>query len=72
MNATVDDVPEVGSVAILPPTPGFAPIGHAMVVESIQGGGWVHVSQYNFGGSHEYSTMDIATSGVVFVHFQNR
>lgn len=72
MNATVDDVPEAGSVAILPPTPGFSPIGHAMMVESVLGGGWVHVSQYNFGGSGEYSTMDIAASGVVFVHFQNR
>lgn len=72
MGATVDNEPEVGAVAILPSTPGFAPVGHAMLVESIQGGGWVHVSQYNFGGSGEYSTMDIASSGVVFVHFRNR
>ena len=72
MYATVNHTPEVGSVAILPPTPGFSPIGHAMLVESVQGGGWVHVSQYNFGGTGEYSTMDIATSGVVFVHFRDR
>lgn len=72
MGAYTDHNPSVGSVAILPPTPGFSPIGHAMLVESIQGGGWVHVSQYNFGGTGEYSTMDIASSGVVFVHFQNR
>lgn len=72
MGATVDNTPEVGAVAILPPTAGLAPVGHAMVVESIQGGGWVHVSQYNFGGTGEYSTMDIQASGVVFVHFRNR
>lgn len=72
MGAYTDHTPEVGSVAILPPTPGFAPIGHAMLVNSIEGGGWVGVSQYNFGGTGEYSTMDIQTSGVVFVHFQNR
>ncbi len=72
MGATIDSYPQVGDVAILPATPGFSPIGHAMVVESDLGGGWVHVSQYNFGGSHNYSTMDIANSGVVFVHFQNR
>lgn len=72
MGATVNNTPEVGAVAILPATSGFAPIGHAMLVESIQGGGWVHVSQYNFGGTGEYSTMDIASSGVVFIHFRDR
>lgn len=72
MGAYTDHTPEVGSVAILPPTSGFAPIGHAMLVNSIEGGGWVGVSQYNFGGTGEYSTMDIQSSGVVFVHFQNR
>lgn len=72
MGATIDSTPVPGDVAILPPTPGFSPIGHAMVVESILAGGWAHVSQYNFGGTGEYSTMDIADSGVVFVHFQNR
>jgi peptidoglycan hydrolase CwlO-like protein/surface antigen len=72
MGAYTDHNPSVGSVAILPPTPGFSPIGHAMLVESVQGGGWVHVSQYNFGGTGEYSTMDIKASGVVFVHFRDR
>lgn len=71
MGATTDQTPEVGSVAILPPS-GFSPIGHAMVVEAVLDGGWVHVSQYNFGGTGEYSTMDIQASGVNFVHFQNR
>jgi peptidoglycan hydrolase CwlO-like protein/surface antigen len=72
MGAYTDHNPSVGSVAILPPTPGFSPIGHAMLVESIQGGGWVHVSQYNFGGTGEYSAMDIQASGVVFVHFRDK
>jgi surface antigen len=72
MGATINSTPAVGDVAILPATPGFSPIGHAMMVDSIEGGGWVGVSQYNFGGTGEYSTMDIASSGVVFVHFQNR
>ena len=47
MGATVDHDPAIGSVAILPTTPGFAPIGHAMLVEAVLGGGWVSVSQYN-------------------------
>lgn len=72
MNATIVSSPQPGDVAILPPTPGFSPIGHAMLVESVIDGSWVHVSQYNFGGTGEYSTMDIADSGVVFIHFQNR
>lgn len=72
MGAYVDHTPEVGAVAILPSTPGFAPIGHSMMVEGVLGGGWVSVSQYNFGGTGEYSTMEIAASGVVFVHFRSR
>lgn len=72
MGATVDHTPSVGAVAILPSTPGFAPIGHSMLVEAVLGGGWVSVSQYNFGGTGEYSTMEIASSGVVFVHFRDR
>jgi len=72
MGASTNHTPEVGSVAILPSTPGFAPIGHAMMVEAVLGDGWVSVSQYNFGGTGEYSTMEIAASGVVFVHFRDR
>lgn len=70
--ATVDRTPEVGAVAILPPLANFSVIGHSMNVEAILGGGWVRVSQYNFGGTGEYSTMDIKASGVVFVHFKNK
>jgi peptidoglycan hydrolase CwlO-like protein len=60
--------PQPGDAVILPADSGFAPIGHAMVVES-SGGGWVHVSQYNMYGTHGYSTMDIKASGVIFLRF---
>lgn len=69
MGASIESVPHVGDVAILPITPGFASIGHSMNVEAILGGGWVRVSQFNFGGTGEYSTMDIGTSGVIILHF---
>lgn len=72
MGAAVNQTPEVGSVAILPATSGLAPVGHAMVVTAVLDGGWVQVSQYNFGGTGEYSTMDVHSSGVNFVHFRNR
>jgi surface antigen/peptidoglycan hydrolase CwlO-like protein len=72
MGAVTDGTPQVGDVAIAPPSD-FAPAyGHAMVVEDVLGGGWVRVSQYNFGGTGEYSTMEIAVSGLSFVHFPNR
>lgn len=71
MGATTNRNPEVGSIAVIPQS-GFAPLGHVMVVEAILGGGWVHVTQYNFGGTGEYSTMDIHASGANFVHFQDR
>lgn len=63
--------PQPGDAVILPPVPGFSAIGHAMIVESVSGG-TVHVSQYNFYGTGEYSTMDIGTSGVVFLRFPNK
>lgn len=60
--------PQPGDAVILPADSGFAPIGHAMIVESVSGG-WVHVSQFNMYGTHGYSTMDIKTSGVIFLRF---
>lgn len=63
--------PQPGDVAVLPIIYGFAPVGHVMVVESVSGD-WVHVSQYNFYGTGEYSTMDIKTSGVVFLRFPSK
>lgn len=61
--------PQPGDAVILPPDSNFAPIGHAMIVESPPSGGWVHVSQFNMYGNHGYSTMDIKTSGVIFLRF---
>lgn len=65
------DSPKAGDAVILPATDGFAPIGHAMIVESVDGAD-VHVSQYNFGGTGEYSTMTIGTGGVIFLRFPPR
>ena len=70
MGANVTNTPAVGSVAIAPQS-GLTPLGHAMVVESEPVNGWVRVSQYNFGGTGEYSTMDLKVSSAVYVHFQN-
>lgn len=63
--------PQPGDAVILPADGSFAPIGHAMIVESVSGG-WMRVSQYNFYGTGEYSTMDIKNSGVVLLRFPNR
>lgn len=67
--------PQPGDAVILPPTSdNFAPVGHLMVVESIDNSKEypTHVSQFNFYGTGEYSTMDIKNSGVIFLRFQNR
>ncbi len=66
----VDD-PQPGDAVVLPIISGFSPLGHLMVVESVSGD-WVHVSQYNFYGSGQYSTMDIKKSGVVFLRFPSK
>ncbi|MDN5275969.1 MAG: exported protein of unknown function [Candidatus Saccharibacteria bacterium] len=71
MGASVDNSPTVGSVAIAPRS-SFTPIGHAMVVEQVYGDGWIRVSQYNFAGTGEYSTMDLLASSAVYVHFLNK
>lgn len=63
--------PQPGDAVVLPAMPGFAPVGHLMVVESVSGD-WVHVSQYNFFGTGEYSTMDIKKSGVIFLRFPSK
>lgn len=72
-NAYTDGNPSVGSVAIAGQGM-IGGVGHAMVVESILGGGWIHVSQYNWwptanGPYGLYSTMDVKTAGLQFVHF---
>jgi len=65
--------PQPGDAVVLPATPRFAPVGHLMVVESVNSSEYpVHVSQYNMYGSGEYSTMDIKNSGVIFMRFRDR
>lgn len=64
--------PKVGDVAIMPAIPGLAPIGHSMNVEKIIDDTTVVISQYNFYGSGEYSTMKLKTSGITFLRFQDR
>lgn len=62
--------PAPGDAVVLPITPGLAPVGHLMVVEGVSGDN-VYVSQYNFGGTGEYSTMTISKSAstVTYLRF---
>lgn len=64
--------PQPGDAVILPGGTSFSPIGHAMIVESVSSDGWIHVSQYNFFGTGEYSTMDIRNSGIILLRFQSQ
>ncbi|AKM80864.1 TPA: CHAP domain-containing protein [Candidatus Saccharibacteria bacterium] len=63
--------PQRGDVVVLPASGSFAPIGHVMIVESVSGN-TMFVSQYNFYGTGQYSTMNVQNSGVVLLRFQNR
>jgi surface antigen len=63
--------PKPGDVVVLPAIPGFAPIGHVMIVESVSGDS-LFVSQYNYYGTGQYSTMNIGKSGVAFLRFQDK
>lgn len=60
--------PQPGDAVITPSKPGFSPLGHAMIVESVSGN-TIHISQYNFYGTGEYSTMDIKNSGITLLRF---
>lgn len=60
--------PQPGDVVVLPAMSGFAPIGHVMIVESVSGDS-MFVSQYNFYGTGQYSTMTVKNSGVVLLRF---
>lgn len=70
--AKIVDTPKVGDVAIMPAIPGLAPIGHSMNVEKIIDKNTVFISQYNFYGTGEFSTMELKTSGIIFIRFQDR
>ena len=68
------NTPKAGDVAIAPASM-IGGVGHAMYVESVESGGWVHVSQYNWWPSENgpyglYSEMDLkVVPGIVFIHF---
>ena len=62
--------PQPGDVVVLPRSGAFAPVGHVMVVESVSGD-TMFVSQYNFYGTGEYSTMYVKNSGVILLRFPN-
>ncbi len=62
--------PQPGDVVVLPQSGWFAPIGHVMIVESVTGDG-MFVSQYNFYGTGQYSTMFVKNSGVILLRFPN-
>jgi peptidoglycan DL-endopeptidase CwlO len=62
--------PQPGDVVVLPQSGGFAPVGHVMIVESVDGDN-MFVSQYNFYGTGQYSTMFVKNSGVILIRFPN-
>jgi surface antigen/predicted nuclease with TOPRIM domain len=61
--------PQPGDAVVLPKSGKFAPVGHVMIVDSVGSDGWIHVSQFNFYGTGQYSEMDIRSSGVIFMRF---
>jgi surface antigen len=62
--------PKVGSVAIGTNSYYFGSVGHAMWVEAVYGDGTILVSQYNFAGPGQYSTMRISASLMsTFIYF---
>jgi len=63
--------PQPGDVVVLPQSGSFAPVGHVMIVESVNNG-WMRVSQFNFYGTGQYSTMDVKNSGVILLRFKDR
>lgn len=60
--------PQPGDVVVLPASGAFAPVGHVMIVESVSGND-MFVSQYNFYGTGQYSTMWVKNSGVILLRF---
>lgn len=60
--------PQPGDVVVLPASGAFAPVGHVMIVESVSGND-MFVSQYNFYGTGQYSTMWVKNSGVILMRW---
>lgn len=67
--AYTDRNPAVGAVAVANSSQ-IPPVGHTMYVEYITNDGWVGVSQMNFDGRGSYSTMEVKSSSVEFIHFR--
>ncbi|MBW3568843.1 CHAP domain-containing protein [Candidatus Parcubacteria bacterium] len=65
----VDSNPRVGDVAVAEAGGYYGPVGHVMYVEAVLGGGWIRVSQFNFGAPGQYSEMNVRASGLEFIHF---
>jgi peptidoglycan hydrolase CwlO-like protein len=64
--ARVDNNPSGAEAVYMP----IGSVGHVGYIEENYGDGWVRISQYNFGVSGAYSTMDLkVTSNLRFFHF---
>jgi surface antigen len=61
----VDTTPRAGDVAIL----SGGEHGHSMYIERVNPDGTIMVSQYNKNKTGTYSQENVATTGLVFVHF---
>lgn len=74
--ASIVTDPQSDDAVILGYIPGFtSTAGHVMIINSISDDGWLNVSQFNFWGTGEYSTMsikfDINDPAVAVLRFQN-
>jgi len=59
--------PQHGDIVYMP----IGPVGHVGVVESNYGNGWIKISQFNFGVTGLYSTMDLKiTPNLQFMRFR--
>jgi hypothetical protein len=72
----VNNDPSGAAVVAIAPASLIGGVGHAMVVDSIESGGWIHVSQYNWWPTENgpyglYSEMDLKViPGLEFIHFR--
>jgi len=72
----VNNDPSGSAVVAIAPASLIGGVGHAMVVDSIEADGWIHVSQYNWWPTENgpyglYSEMDLKViPGLEFIHFR--
>lgn len=57
--ASLVSTPQYGDIVYMP----IGGVGHVAVVEQNYGNGWIKVSQFNFGVTGKYSTMDVKITG---------